>query len=289
MESIEELPILVTGFNRPELLNNTLSLLKDFGQVNVWIVIDGPRLDDVREDERTYQCGEIAKRFKSIANGRILIREVNLGCKYGMYDAITWFFSHNPMGLVIEDDLVFRKDFIRFGYESLITFEMDESVGSITGFMPTKIERPSTHASARYLRHPFFSAWGWGSWSNRWQKYDLEMKSWRSQLSFFQLASRVKWKFPRYWAKRFDQMSNGEVDTWDFQFLFCHIENNWDVIAPTRNLIQNVGFGELATHTKKFREIPKIYGFDNEITSETEGIELNRSDLSRYLRKQFGL
>jgi hypothetical protein len=99
----------------------------------------------------------------------------------------------------------------------------------------------------------------------------------------------VKWKFPRYWAKRFDQMSNGEVDTWDFQFLFCHIANNWDVIAPTRNLIQNVGFGELATHTKKFREIPKIYGFDNEITSETEGIELNRSDLSRYLRKQFGL
>lgn len=289
MESIEELPILVTGFNRPELLNNTLSLLREFGQLNVWIVIDGPRSIDVREDELTYRCREIAKQFESIAEGRILIRDTNLGCKYGMYEAINWFFSNNTKGLVIEDDLVFRRDFLKFGYESLNSFETDETVGSITGYMPIDIDSGLLQDSLRFVRHPFFSAWGWGSWSNRWQKYDLEMKSWRSELSFLRLASRVKWHSPRYWARRFDQMSKGEVDTWDFQFLFCHIKNNWDVVAPKRNLIQNVGFGEFATHTKRFREIPKLHGFDFGVTSTPRVQELNRVELLRYLNKQFGL
>lgn len=289
MAQLSSLPILVTGFNRPALLHDTLSRLRDFGQKNVWISIDGPRLIDVRQDQFTYQCREVAKQFRDISNGRVLIRENNLGCKYGMSDAISWFFANNSMGLVIEDDIVFQSDFLRFSHDSLTFFEDDMAIGSITGFMPIEIQLNPKYMHSKYVTHPFFSAWGWGSWSNRWAKYDLEMQSWRRELSFSKLVTKVKWKFPRYWSRRFDEISSGQIDTWDFQFLFAHLKYDWHVIAPSRNLIQNVGFGQSATHTKKFREIPDLCSFEDGVCENSNPVELSKIDLTRYLRKQFGL
>jgi len=285
----KELPVLVTGFNRPVLLDNTLISLRKFGHENVWIVIDGPRLLSDYQDDLTYRCREVAECFKNNSSGQVLIRQNNLGCKYGMSDAISWFFSHNSKGLVIEDDLIFREDFLRFGYESLNRFEGDESVGSITGFMPIQLSSINRYKLTKYIKHSFFSAWGWGSWSSRWQKYDVEMQSWREDLSFLELIVRVKGKFPRYWRRRFDELSRGELNTWDFQFLYAHIKNKWGVIAPSRNLIQNVGFGESATHTRKPKPIPELQKFEDELESNFDITSLKNTELSLFLKTQFGL
>ena len=40
------------------------------------------------------------------------------------------------------------------------------------------------------------------------------------------------------------------IDTWDYQWFYTIWKNRGYTIQPTINLIKNIGFDELATHTK---------------------------------------
>ncbi len=44
-------------------------------------------------------------------------------------------------------------------------------------------------------------------------------------------------------------MKNNSIDTWDYQWTFSQWKNNGFNIIPNVNLVQNIGFGENATHT----------------------------------------
>lgn len=288
-KDFRDLPVLVTGFNRPELLNNVLSRIGDIGMRNVWIVLDGPRPNYAQDWDLTKQCRLILETFESMLKNRVIVRDENLGCKYGMASAITWFYQNNPLGVIIEDDLDFRSDFLEFQFEALHEFESAKSVGSVTGFLPIVEEiKDSSLSSFKYLSHRYFCAWGWGSWSDRWRNYEVEVRSWRSQIHPLKLVSSFGIRHSRYWVRRFDQLEAGEIDTWDFQYLFTHFRLKWDVITPSVNFIQNNGFGENATHTKKYRQMPSLY--PNQTPSRKDSVgEITGKIEKVYLQKQFGL
>lgn len=52
-----------------------------------------------------------------------------------------------------------------------------------------------------------------------------------------------------YWASLFDQAYRGEIDTWDYQWLFSAWSHSMTAILPRVNLVTNIGFGLGATHT----------------------------------------
>jgi len=55
----------------------------------------------------------------------------------------------------------------------------------------------------------------------------------------------------KYWKNIFLKMkSNNPVDTWDYQLTFSIWKNKGLSIIPNVNLITNIGFGEMAVHTK---------------------------------------
>jgi hypothetical protein len=287
MKFINDLPILVTGFNRPQLLTSVLTKLNDFSVQNVWLFVDGPR-NTVSKDARAVQeCRELQKRFHGIIQDRVFFPHENLGCKYGMYQAICWFFAHNQSGVVLEDDLVFESDLLYFLAEGLEHYQDDLSVGSVTGYMPLSLSSPDHLFGNTSVRHPFFSAWGWASWANRWRMMDIEMQYWKRSLNFYRLLERSHGLALRYWYRRFNQMEEGALDTWDFQFLFTHFVSKWDVIAPPHNLVGNVGFGELATHTRNERKVAPVSTWTPNQSIESR--QLSRRMLKVYLREQFGV
>jgi hypothetical protein len=49
---------------------------------------------------------------------------------------------------------------------------------------------------------------------------------------------------------KLDLVFQNKVDTWDLQWLYSCWANNGISLFPARNLIQNIGFGKNATHTK---------------------------------------
>ena len=102
-----------------------------------------------------------------------------------------------------------------------------------------------------FLFSKFGPIWGWASWANRWAEYDVKMKSWpetkknRSTALLGESEKEVNWRIDL-----FDKMYKGEIDTWDYQWAYAKIINKGLSIIPSLNLIENIGFGSTATHTK---------------------------------------
>ena len=54
-----------------------------------------------------------------------------------------------------------------------------------------------------------------------------------------------------YWEKNLKLAYLNKIDTWDYQWFYTIWRNNGLSIRPDVNLVQNIGFSETATHTKK--------------------------------------
>ena len=55
----------------------------------------------------------------------------------------------------------------------------------------------------------------------------------------------------QYWSDIWQKLlERGQPDTWDYQWTFTCLANGGLTALPNRNLVNNVGFGVDATHTK---------------------------------------
>jgi hypothetical protein len=91
--------------------------------------------------------------------------------------------------------------------------------------------------------------WGWASWRRAWKFYDAEMSDWPEFLQ----AGRIKQIWPErrhqnYYLDKFQQTYDGQIDTWDYQWLYAIWKNQGICIMPSVNLVSNIGFGG-GTHT----------------------------------------
>jgi hypothetical protein len=92
--------------------------------------------------------------------------------------------------------------------------------------------------------------WGWGTWARVWANYRLEVteklaKDWSRAIHHACESNNEK----EFWANILGKLINKEIDTWDYQFFFQAWANNQVHIRPSKNLVQNLGFGADATHT----------------------------------------
>jgi hypothetical protein len=56
-----------------------------------------------------------------------------------------------------------------------------------------------------------------------------------------------------YWGSTFELLARKQVDTWDGQLVFASMVSGQLTATSNVNLIENIGFGESATHTREDR------------------------------------
>ncbi|HEY5811336.1 MAG TPA: hypothetical protein VIT23_01620, partial [Terrimicrobiaceae bacterium] len=182
-----------------------------------------------------------------------LLRSENLGCKEAVSSAITWFFDHEPEGIILEDDCLPSPAFFWFCQELLARFRDDERIWQICG--SAVIEgRHYSQIQESYIFSRFGSIWGWASWRRAWAYYDANMSDWLS-MRRPQLFNSV---YRSYSQRRFlldigNKLHKGEFDTWDYQWDFTKAYQSGLCIIPSNNMVVNIGFGPGATHTLKPR------------------------------------
>lgn len=238
-------PVLVTGFNRPEMLEAQLQSLLGRG-CKIYVSLDIPRKDDQANIEASRRCVQVVENFSTDLAG-VRISTQNLGCFRGVTEAITWGFENEKKLLILEDDIRVNELFLSFSTKMLEQFETNRGVGSIAG---TNLVPKShiTHKEEAIRFSAFTSSWGWATWKDRWADYlqDLE-KFPRQDYSF--PTQFWSWASKRYWKKIFQDTVSGKYDAWDYRWL----NSNWNrhrlTLIPNSNLAINVGFGAGATHT----------------------------------------
>lgn len=244
-------PILFLTFNRPEKTKRVLDTIKLQKPSRLYISSDGPRFGYEEDKEKILATRNLFTKPSSDCEIQTLYNTSNLGCKVAVSNAISWFFSHEESGIIVEDDCLPDQSFFTFCHELLEKYKDDKRIMAISGnnFQPP--HHKNTSYSYYFSRYPH--CWGWATWRRAWKLYDRAMKTWPSARDndFLFDAANGNSAFLDYWYDIFEKCFNEEIDTWDYQWTYsCWVQNGLTII-PKKNLVKNIGFDSEATHTKK--------------------------------------
>lgn len=239
-------PVLLTGFNRADFFIQSLISLRELGLKQIFIALDGPRPNhehDIAESEKIRKFLHETKSWS--INMEYLVRKENLGCRYAMQEAITWFFEHVEAGIILEDDCTFHPDFIPFASEMLERFSDNPEIMHISG---SNFQKGQRFGNESYYFSAMPHIWGWATWRRAWKRYDenIDLKVLDQLEGYFNNKKDIN-RFKREFSKAI----SGKLDTWGYRWINSIWKHKGLCITPSVNLITNIGFGENATHTKQ--------------------------------------
>jgi hypothetical protein len=278
--------VLFMVFNRLDTTKQVFEAIQKAKPPKLYIAADGARNNKEGESEKVKSVRDfILKNIDWQCEIKTLFREKNLGCKYAVSSAITWFFENEEMGIILEDDCLPSQSFFWFCEELLELYKEDMRVWHIGG---SNFQNGIRRGEADYYYSKYNHVWGWASWSKRWKFYDVELNNIKDS-GFIKSTFSSKLAI-RYWNYIYKKVKAKKIDTWDYQWTFTIWLNNGLAILPSVNMITNIGFGDDATHTKSDEKV--MENFELTITSHPSQIILNRvaDDYTfkhHYIKKSF--
>ena len=248
MIRIELVPVALFVYNRPEHTKLVVEALKKNELANesdLFIFSDGPKVENDENVKRVREYIRTVDGFKSIT---IIEREKNFGCANSIISGVDEVINKFGKVIVLEDDIVATKHFLKYMNNALVFFKERGDVFSISGYnFPPKIMKiPSNYKHDIYFSYRL-GAWGWGTWIDRWSKVDWEMKDYEK----FKEDIKLQKRFNRGGKDMFNLLKlqmEGKIDAWDIRFDYAHFENDSYNIRPVKSLTKNIGLDGTGTH-----------------------------------------
>lgn len=281
-------PILFLIFNRPSSTAQVFQEIRKAKPPRLYVAADGPRANRLNEKELCDLTRSIATKVDWPCELKTLFRDENLGCGKAVSNAITWFFTNESEGIILEDDILPHPDFFLYCDELLEKYRDNPNIQLITGrnnFFNGYVCKYSYYMSS------YFHIWGWATWRRVWNSYELDASALSKELFIEKLKERIPKEGVSYWDKVFDMMAAHGCDTWDYQLYFNQILNDRYSLIPYINLTRNIGFGEDATHTsgkntnqERHKEqpiLPLVHPIGQHTDKKADKLHMNNMNLIR--------
>ncbi len=244
-------PVLLIIFNRPETTKLVFEAIRKAKPTRLYIAADGPRPDVTGDAENCIAARKIVEHIDWDCKVETRFCTQNLNCGVAPSSAFTWFFQHEEEGIILEDDCLPSQSFFWYCQELLERYRNDPRVMHIGGNNFFNGWQKDSDYSYYFSRSGYI--WGWATWRRAWEKFDYTIK-------LYQKAKERNF-FKYFFLNRFERLyrlekldktfeANRKVDWWDYQWDFARYAHGGLAIVPNTNLVKNLGFGKLATHTK---------------------------------------
>lgn len=235
--------VLLIVFNRPAETKRVLERIIAFHPPRLYVAADGAR-DHVATD--AVSCAETRALLASVPATipvTTLFREKNLGCKAAVSGAISWFFDHEECGVILEDDCLPMPAFYDYMTWALDRFRRDPRVWHISAMgVPL-----ANGARLALMSMPFI--WGWASWSDRWKNYRVKFADSPADIRRVIAEISPLAEVRDYWFDKITAANSGAINTWDYQWVYAIWRSHALCLTPAESLVDNIGFGEAATHS----------------------------------------
>lgn len=272
------IPVLLIGYNRPELLKKRVEELLRENVNHLIISVDGcpPLLAEMQEI-----LNEIRAICFNNCKLSITLHEDNLGLSKHITGEISKVLKLFPEVIVLEDDIEISKNFLvnmKRGAE--IRKELGIK-GIVSGFSPVK-QNSRLRLKNKWRISPYFNCWGWFCTRDTWANYVLNI----SEMNINDdMKNSSIWmelnKWQQYlWLSRFIKIQRNPYHTWDIQFQYMCFKFNMLNISPIFTLTNNEGFDDhRSAHTKGKK--PRW------MSNKTANSEIVNGMCSRYLNQLF--
>jgi hypothetical protein len=231
-------PIIMFCYNRPEHTKRAIEELRKNELANesvLHIFLDGPKNN--KDEEKIEQIEQIITKISGFKEYHIYKSNHNKGLANSVINGVTKIINKYGKAIVLEDDIITSKKFIRFMNEALDFYSDNKKIYSISGYA-LPIEIPQNYKKSIYLSNRAFS-WGWATWNDRWNSID-----WDSQNYHIFENRMVIDKFKRGGddlPHMLKMQLNGEIDSWAIRWNYNQSKFSQYTIVPIKSLAQNIG------------------------------------------------
>jgi len=234
--------VVVLAYNRPSHLQRLLISLEKSKITRISLYLDKPQ-------DQT-----------SLINQKEIIRMIN-AAKYWLKCKIKKQKKHQGVSksvklaidnelktynkiIFLEDDCIPFKFFFEYMLKCLNKFENNKQIMSVCGYQLPFFKKKNNTVENIILKR--FIPWGWGTWRDRWKKYNKNLKSIKKEI----LNSKKKVILPleiRNYLKNKNLLDNNE-DIWSINWTCVHYLNNSLCVYPDISLVRNIGFDGSGIH-----------------------------------------
>jgi len=247
-------PIVLFVYNRLEHTRKTVEALQrnDLAtESDLFVYADGPK--ENASDEQIQKI-RLVREYVSTITGfksvHLYFAERNIGCADSIIRGITEVVNKYGRVIVVEDDIVTNRFFLRFLNEGLDFYQEDKRIFTL-GATSNGIKIPQNYKYDIYLSHRSVS-WGWATWKDRWDLADWNIKEY--DIIKNPTANKIR-RFNRGGDDEYEMLIsqlNGEIDAWDIRWDYCIHQRDGYTVIPTRTFAINNGMDGSGIHCSNY-------------------------------------
>ena len=256
-------PIILFVYNRLRHLTLTIEALKNNLYANespLYIFSDGPK--DESDNYRVSKVRDYITKINGFKNVEIITHRNNIGLATSVINGVSKVIKNYSAVIVLEDDIITSPYFLSFMNSALTYYANHRLVFSVTGFNHS----PFIMKFPKYYNYDVFlnqraSSWGWGTWRDRWEKVDWDVKDYLTLL----INKNFKVSYNISGNDKFEMLINqliGKIDSWAIRWDLFHYKNNAGCVYPVFSYLNNIGIDGTGTHCKP----KKLFYYENDLT-----------------------
>jgi hypothetical protein len=213
----------------------------------LYVLADGPRSPE--EADRTEATRAITETIDWPCAVTRLYSTTNMGCRQRVISGLNEVFRIEPHAIILEDDCLPHPSFFGYCQALLQHYAHRPEVMHIGG---NNFQGGRQVGNGSYYFSMYSHIWGWATWARAWQQYDAAAHEKKEAIvqKITELSRGDAWQI-QYWSGIADTIARPDYTAWSYHWLFTLWLLGGKAIVPNRNLVQNIGFGADATHTRQ--------------------------------------
>ena len=209
-------------------------------QSDLFVFCDGPKNEaNSKTHEAIKQVRALVKSKSWCKTVTVYESESNKGLANSIVEGVTQIVNQFGKIIVLEDDIVTARGFLRYMNEALDLYEHEDNVMHIGSYLPytnSYKKLPETFLSR------FMSCWGWATWKSSWQRANFDTRELYEQLN----NPKVRYDFNLEGVLNFHEQLenniNGSIHTWAIKWFASIFLCNGLCLYPSHSLTKNIGF-----------------------------------------------
>jgi hypothetical protein len=252
MERNDLAPILLFVYNRLEHVIKTVNALKRNVLANesiLYIFSDSAKDNNEENKRKVNEVRNFIKTIEGFKRVYIIERSENFGVDKSVVSGINEIIQQYKKVIVLEDDIVTSKYFLKFINEGLNIYENSKNIFSISGFI-----FPLDCNKLNNILLPSTNPWGWGTWHDRWATYENDIDD------YYNIINNNDFLKSRFNIGDYDHigiLGKKDVQHWDIRWYLNLFIHNGLSVFPTKSLVQNIGFDGSGVNCKLDKNINK--------------------------------
>jgi hypothetical protein len=240
-------PIALFVYSRPQHLRRALEALCENPEARdtvLYVYSDAPRDESAAEAVR--EVRRVLQDIDGFAAVHVTLREQNVGLAHNITGGISDVLSRHDDVIVVEDDLIVSRFFLRFMNDALIHYRHETRVASISGYCyPLNRSMPETF----FIRGA--DCWGWATWRDRWRVFNSDGRALLTELRSRKLTRAFDLDGTMGYTRMLVDQIAGRNDSWAIRWHASCFLRDLLTLYPARSLTSNVGHDGTGTHSSK--------------------------------------